>query len=117
MFSPQPVSAPATGTRGAAKRRSRHTSNGPDSLKAEKPHKRARIDQNSFVAPDAAPEMEETKNTKVATLPRQDISKDPAQREIVVRGKPPLRSSERVSKGDGTTVLVCLPVCIHREYV
>jgi nuclear pore complex protein Nup133 len=56
---------------------------------------------------DGAPEMEETKSSRIAMLPRQDVSRvvSGPQKEIVVRGRKS-RSGDRGNKGDGSVVLV-----------
>ncbi|KAJ5051528.1 uncharacterized protein L3040_001304 [Drepanopeziza brunnea f. sp. 'multigermtubi'] len=106
MFSPQPNGAPATLTR-TTKRRLR--ANGGDSINGPKTKKaRMTVSDETFIPPDPAPEMEETRNHKVAALPRPDNTRDSApgaQRDMALRGGRPLRSTERVSKGDGTSVL------------
>ena len=57
--------------------------------------------------PDAAPEIEEVKGQKVATLPRRDSSREVLghRREIVVRGKK-AKAGDRGNKADGAVVLV-----------
>lgn len=56
--------------------------------------------------PDAAPEIEEVKGQKVATLPRRDSSREVLghRREIVVRGKKG-KAGDRGNKADGAVVL------------
>ncbi|PBP19499.1 hypothetical protein BUE80_DR009740 [Diplocarpon rosae] len=107
MFSPKTNSAPATERR-TSKRRLR--SNGADSIKGPASKKmRMGISNETFVPPETAPEMEETKGLKCATLARSDSSREPApitRRDMTLRVKKSgLRSKDRVGKGDGSTVL------------
>ncbi|CAL3967495.1 unnamed protein product [Diplocarpon coronariae] len=107
MFSPQINSAPATERR-TSKRRLR--SNGADSIKGPATKKmRMGISNETFVPPEAAQEMEETKGSKTVTLARSDSSREPVpimRRDMTLRAKKSgLRSKDRVGKGDGSTVL------------
>lgn len=73
------------------------------------------VSGETFLPPDAAPEMEDARSHKVAALPRTDNPRDLApglQRDMALRGGRNLRSTERVSKGDGTSVLVG-PFSLH----
>jgi nuclear pore complex protein Nup133 len=60
------------------------------------------------VSPDGAPEMEEVKSQRIATLPRRDSPRETSgqRREIAVRGKK-AKSGDRGNKADGAVVLVC----------
>ncbi|KAK0106968.1 hypothetical protein ONS95_003683 [Cadophora gregata] len=86
------------------RRRPRPPSN-EGSLSAPK-GKRQRLNDQTFVPPGAGPEMEETRNSMVASLARPGSAGEAIalQREIAVRGKKP-RSGERITKGDGSSVL------------
>lgn len=63
----------------------------------------------TFLPPGAegSPEMEETKNSRIAALPRHEISRDipGLQKEIAVRGRK-VRTGDQGNKGDGSIVLV-----------
>lgn len=107
MFSPAP-NGTAPPTVRTSRRRQRPLSN-EGSLSAPK-GKRQRLNDQTFVPPGAAPEMEEAKSLMVPALARPGSAGEPAglQREIAVRGKKS-RSGERSTKGDGSSVLVrCL---------
>ncbi|KAG4428319.1 hypothetical protein IFR05_016195 [Cadophora sp. M221] len=103
MFSPAPNGA-APPTVRTSRRRQRPLSN-EGSLSAPK-GKRQRLNDQTFVPPGAAPEMEEAKSLMVPTLARPGSAGEPVglQREIAVRGKKS-RSGERSTKGDGSSVL------------
>ena len=59
----------------------------------------------TFVAPDG-PEMEETKTYLAPTIRKESVPQGP-QREVALRSKKP-RSGDRVTKGDGSILLVNL---------
>ncbi|KAL2073749.1 hypothetical protein VTL71DRAFT_11075 [Oculimacula yallundae] len=103
MFSPAPNGA--TPTIRTSKRRLRPLSN-EGSLSAPK-GKRQRLNEQTFVPPGAAPEMEETKNSMIASLARPESAGEPAglQREIAVRGKKARSGDRNNNKGDGGSVL------------
>ncbi|KAH7356516.1 Non-repetitive/WGA-negative nucleoporin C-terminal-domain-containing protein [Rhexocercosporidium sp. MPI-PUGE-AT-0058] len=104
MFSPAPNGTAAPPTVRTSRRRQRPLSN-EGSLSAPK-GKRQRLNDQTFIPPGAAPEMEETKSLMVPGLARSGSAGEPAglQREIAVRGKKS-RSGERSTKGDGSSVL------------
>ncbi|CZS98547.1 related to NUP133 Nuclear pore protein [Rhynchosporium graminicola] len=103
MFSPAANGA-ATPTVRTSRRRPRPLSN-EGSLSIPK-GKRQRLNEQTFMPPGAAPEMEETKNSMVATLAGPGIVREPAglRQDIVVRCKKS-RTGERSTKGNGSTVL------------
>ena len=103
---------PAMATR--SRRRQRPLSS--ESLAQQPKAKRQRLPltEQTFVNPDVAPEMFEVKANKVATLDvRQDgienFSVAP-KKDLQVRAKKP-KASDRLAKGDGSTLLVCLLCC------
>ncbi|KUJ15657.1 uncharacterized protein LY89DRAFT_618155 [Mollisia scopiformis] len=105
MFSPsQNGSAPAPTVR-TSRRRPRPSGDSIAPPKAKR--QRSTLTESTFVAPDAAPEMEEVTNQKVAALTKHENMKDaPApSKEIAVRGGKKTRSTDRGSKGDGSVVL------------
>ncbi len=68
------------------------------------------LSEQTFVSPDAAPEMFEVKSDKVAMLGvKRDgietVSVPPPRQELSVRSKK-AKAGERASKGDGSVVLV-----------
>ncbi|KAE8445276.1 hypothetical protein EG329_013514 [Mollisiaceae sp. DMI_Dod_QoI] len=105
MFSPsQNGSAPAPTAR-TSRRRPRPSGDSIAPPKAKR--QRSALTDSTFVAPDAAPEMEEVKNQRVAALVKHDNIKDASApfREIAVRGGKKPRSADRGNKGDGSVVL------------
>lgn len=111
MFSPSlHEGGPATATR--SRRRQRPLSS--DSLVQQPKAKRQRLPltEQTFVNPDAPPEMLEVKSDKVATLEiRQDGIENFAvpKKDLQVRAKKP-KAGDRASKGDGSIVLVGCPL-------
>jgi len=109
MFSPAVhESGPAKGTR-SSRRRQRPMSS--DSLVQQPKAKRQRVplSETTFVNPEAPPEMYEVKSDKldVVGVKRNGFdSFTPQRKELSVRAKKP-KAGERVSKGDGSVVLVC----------
>lgn len=102
---------PAKGTR-SSRRRQRPVSS--DSIAQQPRAKRQRVplSEATFVNPEAPseapPEMYEVKSDKLDKLPTKFDGFDnrtPARRELSVRSKKP-KTGERVSKGDGSVVLV-----------
>lgn len=124
---------PSKGTR-SSRRRQRPTSS--DSLVQQPRSKRQRLplNESTFVNPDVAPEMFEVKADKIDLLgvKRDGIENFGASRkELSLRSKKP-KAGERISKGDGSIILVSraardviwmltrpLPTddeqCIHRQ--
>ena len=103
MFSPSVNNPPAASVR-SSRRRQRPLSNEGSIAQPKAKRQRSTLNEQTFVPPDGAPEMEEVKSQK--TLVRRE-SKGVLgqQREIAVRGKKP-RSGDRGNKGDGSVVLV-----------
>jgi len=98
---------PAKGTR-SSRRRQRPVSS--DSLAQQPKAKRQRVplSETTFVNPEAPPEMYEVKSDKLDIMPikRDGLDNRPAPRkELSVRSKKP-KAGDRVSKGDGSVVLV-----------
>ena len=108
MFSPAlQEGGPAKGTR-SSRRRQRPLSS--DSLVQQPKAKRQRVplSENTFVNPDAAPDMYEVKSDKIDLLGvRRDGIKNfgAPRKELSVRSKKP-KAGERPGKGDGSVVLV-----------
>ena len=107
MFSPSVASGPAAGTRSRRRQRPKST----DSLVQPPKAKRQRVPltEQTFVNPDVRPEMVETKPERPAApveVRHEGIENMPVpRRELGIRAKKP-KASERVSKGDGSAVLV-----------
>ncbi len=100
---------PATATR--SRRRQRPASS--DSLIQQQPkakRQRLPLTEQTFVNPEAAPEMFEVKSDKVAMLSVKhdgiENARAPKKEPLAVRSKKP-KPGERISKGDGSVVLVC----------
>ena len=96
-----------------------------DSLVQEPKAKRQRrpLTEQTFVNPDAPPDMFEVKPDKVATADlRQDGIENFAvpKKDVQVRAKKP-KAGDRASKGDGSVVLVrrvvCLPSTVSRANI
>lgn len=108
MFSPTIASGPAAGTRSRRRQRPKST----DSLVQPPKAKRQRVPltEQTFVNPDVRPEVAEAKPERPAApvdVRPETIENMPvSRRELGVRAKKP-KASERVSKGDGSSVLVC----------
>ncbi|KFY63297.1 hypothetical protein V496_04035 [Pseudogymnoascus sp. VKM F-4515 (FW-2607)] len=108
MFSPATVnSTPAANTRNA-RRRPRPASSENIALQPKAKRQRSSLHDNTFVAPDAASEMQEVKAKKPSVgVARHESITEPQgtiRRDLTVRGKKP-KSVERSGKGDGSTVL------------
>jgi nuclear pore complex protein Nup133 len=108
MFSaPMQEGGPAKGTR-SSRRRQRPASS--DSFAQQPKAKRQRVPlaETTFVNPEAPPESYEVKPDKLDMLPLKRDGPDrsiAARKELSVRSKKP-KAGERVSKGDGSVVLV-----------
>lgn len=107
MFSPSLNNGgPATATRSRRRQRPISTDNSIQQPKAKR--QRLPLTEQTFVNPDAPPEMYEVKSNRIPMLEvRQDgIEAAPApKKELSVRSKKP-KHGERVSKGDGSVLLV-----------
>src|SRR5688572_27458223 len=104
MFSPATVnSTPAANTRNA-RRRPRPASSENIALQPKAKRQRSSLHDNTFVAPDAASEMQEVKAKKPSVgVARHESIAEPQgtiRRDLTVRGKKP-KSVERSGKGDG----------------
>jgi hypothetical protein len=106
MFSPS-MNGPPSASERSSRRRQRPLSNEGSILQPKAKRQRSTLNEQTFVAPDTAPEMEEIKGSKIAALSRRDSSREiqASRREIAVRGK---KLGDRSSKGDGSVVLVRL---------
>lgn len=118
MFSPAiHEGGPAKGTRSNRRRQRPLNSDSLEQPKAKR--QRVPLTETTFVNPDAPPEMYEVKSDKVnrSGMKRDGIENFTAapRKELSVRSKKP-KAGERVSKGDGSTVLVrCLPPPPRRD--
>ncbi|RDL37912.1 Uncharacterized protein BP5553_05345 [Venustampulla echinocandica] len=105
MFSPSGTNPPAASAR-TSRRRPRPLSNEGSIPKAKR--QRSALSEQTFMPPDGAPEMEETKAYKTPTVAKRGSLRNAhvpgPQKEIVVRGKKP-RPGDRSGKGDGSVVL------------
>lgn len=121
MFSPSVAEAtgPAAGTRSRRRQRPKST----DTLAQQPKAKRQRVplSEQAFVNPEARHETVDAKPERPAAAKearRESVESTPApKRELGIRTKKP-KASERVSKGDGSAVLVGTPVLffIHRIF-
>lgn len=112
MFSPAiHEGGPAKGTRSNRRRQRPLNSDSLEQPKAKR--QRVPLTETTFVNPDGPPEMYEVKSDKVnrSGMKRDGIENFTAatRKELSVRSKKP-KAGERVSKGDGSTVLVR---CLH----
>lgn len=110
MFANTPQSAGSSTNSTRSRRRQRPLSN-EGSIAQPKPKRlRSALSEQTFQAPngDAAPEMEEVKE-KAASIVKRESTREiltvAPRREIAVRGKKG-KSGDRVTKGDGSVVLV-----------
>ncbi|RFU29686.1 hypothetical protein B7463_g6664, partial [Scytalidium lignicola] len=105
MFSPSLNSASHAPIR-TSRRRQRPVSREGSIAPPKAKRQRSSLSDQTFINPNDAPEIEEVKATKVASLSRSDSSREsgPQRREIVVRGKK-VQPGDRTSKGDGSVVL------------
>lgn len=114
MFSPTVASGPAAGTRSRRRQRPKST----DSLAQPPKAKRQRVPltEQTFVNPDVRAEAVDAKPERpaaVVDLRHEGIENMPVpRRELGIRAKKP-KASERVSKGDGSAVLVGIPIVFH----
>lgn len=105
---------PARGTR-SSRRRQRPLSS--DSLQQQQPkakRQRVPLSEATFVNPEAQPEMYEVKADKVEYPAKRDGFEPAAnhtapRKELTVRSKK-AKAADRVSKGDGSVVLVRLSI-------
>lgn len=107
MFSPSLNQAPSASVR-SSRRRQRPLSNEGSILQPKAKRQRSTLNEETFVPPDGAPEMEEARSQKIATVvPKREPSRELAgsRREIAVRGKKH-KAGDRVGKGDGSVILV-----------
>lgn len=121
MFSPSVAEAtgPAAGTRSRRRQRPKSTENLSGQPKAKR--QRVPLSEQAFVNPEARPETVDAKPERPAAKEtrRESVESTPApKRELGIRTKKP-KASERVSKGDGSAVLVGIPVSfsIRRVFV
>lgn len=111
MFSPPANGyAPDASVR-TSRRRPRPLSSEASISQPKAKRQRSALSEETFIAPDVAPEMREVKATKFVTSPPKRESSRPLQpalpnRELTVRGKKQ-KAGERGNKGDGSIVLVC----------
>lgn len=107
MFSQSPAANQAAssgaGSVRSSRRRQRPLSNEGSIVQPKAKRQRSALNEQTFLPPDGAPEMEEVK--KIASLPKRQPSLPNPRREIAVRNKK-TRSGDRVEKGDGSTILV-----------
>lgn len=116
MFSPA-VADSGHGTAMKSRRRQRPLSSENLMLQPKAKRQRLPLSEQTFVSPDAPPQMLEVKADKAAKLPakleRLRDTTPAAKQDLSVRSKKP-KPGERVSKGDGSVVLVSFPSrCYH----
>lgn len=114
MFSPSVAEAtgPAAGTRSRRRQRPRSTDNLAQQPKAKR--QRVPLSEQAFVNPEARTETVDAKPERPAAKEarRESVETTPApKRELGIRTKKS-KASERVSKGDGSAVLVGPPVSL-----
>lgn len=108
MFSSSANSVPQAPPTRSSRRRQRPLSSESISQPKAK-RQRSALNDQTFVAPDGSPEMQEVKALKsIGSLTRRENPRagQTPRRELAVRGKKP-KLAERGSKGDGSVVLVC----------
>jgi len=118
MFSPAiHEGGPATATRSRRRQRPASSDNSIQQPKAKR--QRVPLTEQTFVNPDAAPEMYEVKADKMAMLAVkrdgiENATGPTPRKELSVRSKKP-KAGERISKGDGSVVLVrgLRPICCY----
>jgi nuclear pore complex protein Nup133 len=114
MASPSADAAPPPpSTRSRRRQRPLSSENSIAQPKAKR--QRSALNEHTFVAPDASPEMQQVRATKTPGSIARRESARAVQRhnqDLVVRGKKP-KSAERGTKGDGSVVLVC---CFYEGY-
>ena len=106
MFSPAiHDGGPAMATRSRRRQRPASSDNSIQQPKAKR--QRLPLTESTFVNPDVTPEMYEIKSDRVAMLRTgiENASTPVANKELSVRSKKP-KPGERISKGDGSVVLV-----------
>lgn len=112
MFSPTlHEGGPAKGTR-SSRRRQRHPSADSSVQQPKAKRQRVPLSETTFANPDSQPDMYEVKPDKIDlhSTKRDGIENAGAPRkELSVRSKKP-KPGERTSKGDGSIVLVRLPI-------
>lgn len=112
MFSPTlHEGGPAKGTR-SSRRRQRHPSADSSVQQPKAKRQRVPLSETTFANPDSQPDMYEVKPDKIDlhSTKRDGIENAAAPRkELSVRSKKP-KPGERTSKGDGSIVLVRLPI-------
>ena len=94
-----------------SRRRQRPASSDNSTQQPKAKRQRLPLTESTFVNPDAGPEMYEVKADKIAMLgprlPAVEKAATPApNKDLSVRFKKP-KPGERISKGDGSVVLVC----------
>jgi nuclear pore complex protein Nup133 len=117
MFSPsQNGTAPPASVR-TSRRRQRPLSNEGSIIEPKRKRQRSALNEQTFLPPDGAPEMEEAKNHRTAALVRNESVREVPgpHREMVVRGKKS-RSADRSNKGDGSVTLVSLDIYVASSW-
>lgn len=79
-------------------------------LQPKAKRQRSALTEQTFMAPDAAPEMDEGRSSKsnriIAKRESTKLGQTP-RRELAMRVKK-LKTGERATKGDGSIILVCI---------
>jgi len=108
MFSPPANAVPQAPSTRSSRRRQRPLSSESSVSQPKAKRQRSALSEQTFVAPDAPPEMQEIKSGRAgSTISRRENTRSAQtpRRELAVRGKKP-KLAERGSKSDGSVVLV-----------
>jgi nuclear pore complex protein Nup133 len=108
MFSPPANAVSQAASTRSSRRRQRPLSSEGSVSQPKAKRQRSALSEQTFVAPDAPPEMQEIKATRVGgTISRRENTRSAQtpRRELAVRGKKP-KLADRGSKNDGSVVLV-----------
>jgi nuclear pore complex protein Nup133 len=108
MFSPPANEVPQAASTRSSRRRQRPLSSESSVSQPKAKRQRSALSEQTFVAPDALPEMQEIRSSRAgSTISRRENTRSAQtpRRELAVRGKK-AKLAERGSKSDGSVVLV-----------
>jgi nuclear pore complex protein Nup133 len=108
MFSPPAKAVAQAASTRSSRRRQRPLSSESSVSQPKAKRQRSALSEETFVNPEAPPEMQEVRSTRAGTtLSRRENARSAPtpKRDLAVRGKKP-KLVERGSKSDGSVVLV-----------
>lgn len=108
MFSPPANGVAQAASTRSSRRRQRPLSSESSVSQPKAKRQRSALSEQTFVNPDAPPEMQEVKASRAGSniSRRENLRSAPApRRDLAVRGKK-IKLAERGSKSDGSVVLV-----------